>query len=1043
MEVKKLYGILLSALIAALLIALLISCADGTDQSGEKGVNTSSQSAVPQSGQTTFETGTFASNTETTTEKVEATSAGTEYVTLPTAGTAAPVTVPSTETGKTAPVTEPLTESDTLPQTPVTEPVTNTTAAQTTAATAKQTTAAASTATKAKTTVILTTKAVTTKAITAAPAKAQKPLTVSELSVKNQSGVTANDGERYPWVELCALSDVELSGYSLSFDDGEPIPLPEKKLSAGELYLFFITKDDPALIKDGGKLALLNGDGVIEKFGWVNIFPDRSFVTNPGHECDTPTPGAENCKHSSPLVISEMMADNTKFPIDGALPDYIELYNASDRDINLSDYYISDKPSKPLKTGLPERTLKPGEYILLVCGTDLDFNLSKNGESVSISTAGREVIYSLAFTELDKNEAITPEGISTLPSPGYKNGKEGYEAYICSRTGLVISEVLPSNTSAYAVDKEYYDIIELYNASGSAIELSDYFLTDKMSEPERWRLPKGTLAPGAYKIIVFDGKGSSPPFSLGSDGETVKITRSDGYISDVLTFPALPTDISYGRSGSSLLYFDKPTPGKANGSGYRAMSDAPCANLQSGFYTGSLSISLYGDGNIYYTTDGTKPTASSKLYSGGPVVLSKSCTLRAICIKEGELKSRESSFTYLIDSRDYELPVISIAVKNADMFGSSGIWSTTYYNSTTGKYYNNTSEVEGRVTYIEDGEEKYSTGCGIKIFGGMTRYYKKKSLQLKFRAKYGDSEFNYPVFEGLDIDSFNSLVLRAGGQSLLNMVYKDEYINSIMSPYMPSVLFQAYKPVNVFINGEYYGVYFLREKIDDDFVASHEGCDKAGVTVIDHMSMVKYGSSDQGFADLWKYIKSHDLSITENYEYVESLVDIESLADFYIAQIWAANTDNGNVRMYKTGEPGSKWKFIAFDLDMSFNVTNGTDVYLGSYASSGKPYNPLIMKMLKNETFREYFLDRLDQHFSNTLTDERVVERLNFLHDYLAHDMAYEIARWKSLNSRYNQSVSAWDSKVAAVRKRVSAPYCRNVCSQITAAVKKIVSMKF
>ena len=980
MKTEKLIRLLMILLLLLFLISGLFSCAGDNNGTDSSLTDANAASTLSPGGSESTQTASDTTDAAATSESLTiapVTVPVTEPVTVTVTDRTEPVTVPSTE-----PVTAPVTDLSTeITSTPVTETTLTTTAATKTAATATE---KVITATRSTTGVTLRTTAPST-VVPPATVPPAKKLTVSELCIKNQSGVTANDGERYPWVELCALSDVELSGYSLSFDDGEPIPLPEKKLSAGELYLFFITKDDPALIKDGGKLALLNGDGVIEKFGWVNIFPDRSFVTNPGHECDTPTPGAENCKHSSPLVISEMMADNTKFPIDGALPDYIELYNASDRDINLSDYYISDKPSKPLKTGLPERTLKPGEYILLVCGTDLDFNLSKNGESVSISTAGREVIYSLAFTELDKNEAITPEGISTLPSPGYKNGKEGYEAYICSRTGLVISEVLPSNTSAYAVDKEYYDIIELYNASGSAIELSDYFLTDKMSEPERWRLPKGTLAPGAYKIIVFDGKGSSPPFSLGSDGETVKITRSDGYISDVLTFPALPTDISYGKSGASLLYFDKPTLGKANGSGYAKMTASPVASIDSGFYSGTISVKLYGDGDIYYNVDGRRPTKSSKKYAGGNIVISKNSSLRAICYNDGELQSFDITYNYFVDYPDLTLPIVKVTVENSDMYGSSGIYTN----------YNSKKEVEAHVAMYIDGNEEFSVNCGLKVFGAYSRRFEKKSYQLKFRAKYGCARLKYDIFGDGEVTEFNSLVLRSGSQDYYRAMMRDEFAASMIRDYMEEVLVQNYRPVSLFINDQYIGVYYIREKINDDFVAAHYGVSPESVTIINKMAGTETGSSGAEWRDLWKFIKNNDLTIQKNYDYVAQRISLDSVIDYYIVLAWSDNRDCGNVRVFKSTENDGKWRFIYFDVDLGFGLykqgeNKSTAKFLfGTYNPDGPQYNALIYKLLKNETFKDRFLQRLNSLIKVAFNNDVVLGKIDLFQSTIDNDMKY------------------------------------------------------
>ena len=702
---------------------------------------------------------------------------------------------------------------------------------------------------------------------------------------------------------------------------------------------------------------------------------------------ETPEPAKDLLDPESPLMISEIMVDNTKFPIDGKTPDYIELCNISESEVGLSSFFLSDKPGQR-GSALPDRTLKAGEYTLLVCGKDLDFNLSKEGERVTLSS-GDKVLHSVSFGQIGKNLVVTPDGISDLPSPGYSNDRTGYEKYICSRTGLIISEVLASNSSAYASDGGYYDTVELLNASDSSLELSDYYLTDSMGEPERFRLPQGTLAPGEYKLIVFDGKESSPSFSLSSDGESIKLTRKDGYIQDVLTCPYLPTDISYGRSGSSLLYFDKPTLGKANGSGYAKMTAAPFASAASGFYSAPFEITLSGNGNIYYTLDGSRPTEKSKKYTGESIKIENNTTVRALSAAEGELKSVDAAFNYFINVPDLTLPIIKVSVTENDMYGPDGIYTN----------YSKRNEIEARVAMYIGGKEQFSVNCGLKVHGAYSRRYEKKSYQLKFRAKYGCARLKYDVFGDGEVTEFNSLVLRSGSQDQFRSMMRDEFATGVMGDHSDELLVQKYRPVNLYINGEYIGVYYIREKINDDFVASHYGVSPGSVTIVGKMTEIETGSSGAEWRALWKYIQNSDLTVKENYEYICERISIDSAIDFYIAMTWSDNRDADNVRIFKSTENDGKWRFIFFDNDLGFgrykqDSSKSTAAFLfGKYSADTPLFNALIYKLFRNNEFRDRFLKRLNELTKTAFSNETVQKRIDEIEEAIDGDMKYQPPR--------------------------------------------------
>ncbi len=872
------------------------------------------------------------------------------------------------------------------------------------------------------------------------PEKIEKDpaLEITELMVRNEVGTPAPNGERYPWIEFRALKAAELSNYSIKIGDSKAMQLPAKSLKEGELYVLYLGMNGFSLaLPESALINLMHGELVSQSFVYINRSRNCSYIVSTSSESTRPTPGYKNALESDRLVISELMCDNTLYPVDGVIGDFIEIYNAGESDIKLSNYFISDKPADPYLCPLPDITLKAGEYTVLRADRELNFGLSQSGETVCLTRNDGVVSSMASYTFLDKNVCYTPEGISTIPTPGYPNTEEGYNEYISSRQGLVISEVITSNTRYKKYQSDYHDMVELYNNSGEDIRLSDYYLTDKAKDLQKYKLPDVILKSGSYYIVYCTGKGGNDPsFSLSSDGENLLLTRQDGYVCDSIKIPKLPVDVSYGRYDGKLVYMELPSFGATNSRGYSSVSRSPVATVESGSYTGKVTLHLMGEGDIYYTTDGTKPTVSSKKYAGEEISFEKSGSLRMIA-KEGELiSSFERSYTYFVDIPDYTLPKMMVATSNEDMFGEGGL-----YPSSAKKLEN-----EARVSlYDAEGNEEFSVSCGIKLFGGTSIKYDKKSFQLKFRAQYGTGKLKYKVFDDLDIDEFNALVLRAGAQSQFRTMMTDELGTSLASTSgnMPSVLVQAYRPVNLYINEQYMGLYYIREKVGDDFVASHLGGEPEDCTLMgfwDGTYALK-GKDAQEWKDIYSFVQKQDLRIKENYEHVKSVIDIDSVIDFYIMEMFVNNTDSGNVKVAKSRSGDGKWRYILYDLDLSFTGENsGANNYLGEHRPTKRPFNSVIYNLLKNDEFYAYFNERLEMHFATTLSPETVLARIEAIKGEISHDMQYEIERWKHVTEPMvrPKTIAAWEKQFVNCYYKASEEFLDKMRSQLNTAIAKI-----
>lgn len=319
----------------------------------------------------------------------------------------------------------------------------------------------------------------------------------------------------------------------------------------------------------------------------------------------TPTPAVSTPRidYSGRLQISEVMVKNTASVLhDGGFPDWVELVNVSGGELDLSGWALSDRAGKA-KLALPAETLGPGEYRVVFCGED-SFSLS-GGETLFLLAPSGKTVESLRC-EADEDRSLERREAGTFAetvwiSPGFPNGAEGYDAWCGSQrcpSPVQIAEVMVCNRSYPPAGREWFepaDWVELVNTGDTSVELAGMGLSDRLSEPGRWRFPAGTLAPGERVVVYCDadsGYDYSPywntGFSLSSGGEALYLSDSAGEIIDYVNLHDIPIDGSAGRMAGKdgFFYFTEPTPGDKNAGGERRVSALPVTEEPDGVYEG-------------------------------------------------------------------------------------------------------------------------------------------------------------------------------------------------------------------------------------------------------------------------------------------------------------------------------------------------------------------------------------------------------------------------------------------------------------------------
>ena len=722
----------------------------------------------------------------------------------------------------------------------------------------------------------------------------------------------------------------------------------------------------------------------------------------------------------APLIISEVLLDSADVPYQGQFSDVVEIANRSSAAVSTKSWYLSDG-GDPFAFPLPEATLAPGETLVILCEPQTTgFGLSE-GESLRLTAPDHRHLPEVVCVSR-KGQSLSLRDYENISydfadtTLGDTNTPENASAYRAQLgTELRINEVISGNDSYL---KGYYsktcDWVELYNASEKAIDLSEYYISNNPGNLQKFPLPAGTLEPGEYVVILLSKDTTNLargydilPFTISSEGEELLLSKN-GAVMDYITVPALDVDVTYGRiSGSTECdLLASVTPGKAN-SEAADICEAPVALTAQGSYDGVeyLDIILQGDGDIYYTTDCSTPTRWDELYTQ-PIRITETTVIRAYCRQEGRKASKVIDLTYLINEED-TLEAICIVAEPSELFSyETGIWAMGAGASEVFPYRGANFwldwERQATVSFFEtDGSVGFSESCGIKIFGNASRGYSKKSLAFFFRSRYGTDQLSYPLFGEKGADSFESFVLRSGGQDVFTSRIRDELITSLAGEQL-SVAVQRYRPVVMYLNGKYYGVYFIREKLNEHYLAANYQLDEDQAAVLEWNAY-----ENKEYQDLFWYVRSHDLRKQENYDYVAARVDLQSYMDYTLAQIWIGNVDNSNVKFFKNSE--NKWYWILYDLDRAF-----LDLYYDAVTDHLDPQGTgterflstdLINGLLKNEAFFDAFMRRMAWQCNNVWTEENINARIDSLLLAVEADMKKDCRRWSVDYEQWQRNV--------------------------------------
>lgn len=895
-----------------------------------------------------------------------------------------------------------------------------------------------------------------------APADA---VALSEIMISNKGSVPDNLGGYPDYIELHNGSSekADISGYGLSdsllegakyvfpagtvlepgayvvvwcggeAEDGMHAPF---KLSAGEEAVLFDASGRPL---DTAVLNSVDSGMVLRREGevWTQAKPCPGYPkTEEGMaEYEKSLKETEDIG----LYINEFMASNATTICDsfGSYSDWIELYNSTDTDMDISGFGISDNLSQPMKYRFPDgTTIAAKGYLVVFCSGNegmqngelhAPFGLRSYGEDVVIANRAGRIIDSYSFKnqETDVSMARIPDGAgefqsNSQPSPGYPNTGAGYSAFDAANRlplgGVYISE-FGGSTGSVATDW-----VELHNSTGSAVSLAGYGLSNNPKNPAKWVFPDISIEPGEYLLLYATGSADKAQkknlklnFCISSTGEALFFFDPNGKLIDKLSAGRMRSGQSYGRDGSdNRFYYAEPTPGAQNGKGYEGITQLPAFSVTPGIYDNAVTVAITaGEGEtIRYTTDCTTPNASSEVYSG-ELSISKNSVIRAAAFRDGYLSGDVATATYLFrsDGVNHALPVVTLVTDPDNLWNSkTGIYATgdqfdpdaASYADTlqSATYYQAKFATEEQVDTIwekpaafslfdDNGKQVFTQNVGIRIAGSFGRGRAQKGFNVIARKEYGKGSMEYPFFENRPYKEYKAVVLRAGAQDQNRSKIRDELASGLLEGTDINILYQAYRPTVLYLNGEYWGVYFMKEKRNRFFVAQHENTENnVDLAIGKGFKQRTYGDNSD-WVSLYEYATSHDLSSAEAYAYVSERMDVDSFRDYMIAEIYNGNTDTYNFQYYRL--KGGKWKFIFYDFCWGFQSPgHETLAFRMGKTPSDVCSAKLFAAMLQNKGWRDSFCRRFGELLNTAFAPERVSALIDELYGYVEPEIKRE-----------------------------------------------------
>jgi gliding motility-associated-like protein len=610
-----------------------------------------------------------------------------------------------------------------------------------------------------------------------------------------------------------------------------------------------------------------------------------------------------------------------------------------------------------------------------------------------------------------------------------------------SNAQLWINEYSCSNVSGVTdAFGEREDWIEIYNAGASSIDLTGYYLSDKASNLTKWPIPSGSINANGYKMVycskrdLVSGAQYHPNFSLKqTSNEWIILTNPSGTVVDSLKIVHLTkADHSVGRSSNGAAdwkLFTTPTPNAANAGGQNFYIPTPVMSLAPGFYTGPQTVTITCSdptATIRYTTNGSNPSATSTIYSG-PIPINATTVLRAAAFGTDQPSFTETN-TYFINV-SHAIPVVSVCsqqvfdlVANGNQGGPTKVGAFELF------------EDDG--SFIDEGQGEFNK------HGNDSWAYDQRGFDYITRDEFGyAAELEHQIFPEKTRDNFQRVMLKPAASdnySFENGAHiRDAFIHTLSIRADMKLDERTWRPCVVYLNGQYWGVYEIREKADDhDYTEYYFNQDKFNLQYLKTWggTWMEYGApnAQTDWDNLVNYIQTNNMGNPTNFAYVDSLLNWESLCDYFMFNSYVVNQDwlNWNTAWWRGMDPlgdKKKWRYTLWDMDATFghyiNYTGIPDATANADPCNvenlpdpgGQGHTEILDKLInENPAVEQYYVTRyvdlVNTFFScdymHALLDSMVIE--------ITPEMPGQVTKWGG-------SMAGWQSRVQQLRDFIDA----------------------
>ena len=622
-------------------------------------------------------------------------------------------------------------------------------------------------------------------------------------------------------------------------------------------------------------------------------------------------------------------------------------------------------------------------------------------------------------------------------------------------TQMVINEVQVLNLDQY-IDWSfnYGSWIELYNPTDKRIPLTGMWISTDINNPYQHQLLQsaGVIPARGFKTLFFDhykdegvyGKTADRqvPLKLSSEGGTLCLTSRDSTLIGSINYPMATARCSYARTtdgGDTWGTTGMPTPSASNATSEFATErlPQPQPSVDTRLFTEPLVVKVpIPEGyTLRYTSDGSTPTSTNGTTSNsGIFTVSNTTILRFVFLRHGYLPSKVVTRSYIKKDKDYYMPIISVTTAEENL-----------YDDSIGVYVDGVNGVEGRnhaksnrnmdwerpvnVEILNaNGDMVINQEAEFKVSGGWSRHFMPASFKIKASKNYeGQKSLNAQLFPNKLYNRYKQILIRNGGNDNSDTA-GGRLIDALTQQIVISSGFmvdaQDMQPMHVFFNGEYMGLFNLRETSNRYHGTANYGYDDDEMDAFEYSNQYVQTKGTKDAFNTWLKL-SEQAADSAGYAHLCEVVDMDEYTNYWAAVTYIGSTDwilnNNNVKGYRNANNG-KFHLVLIDQDFGWQSNNSVCQIEGN---RGNELLSIFNNTRQNKTWQKKFVDAYCILNGSVFTPERCNQIGDSICSIMEQGLSYEGRDpWRTFNRIRSAMVSqTWrTARMESLRKSYALP---------------------